>query len=123
MTGSQPRARGELINLVVAALGANQARGDNINRFQNGLTTAEVTKAVNAATRGPEVPRRVVLTILQRLRRDGRVRSERRGKHIRYLLTRNLERLQFELALLENEYGKVALEEFDRRVRTRRDVD
>lgn len=109
--------------MVVAALGTNQARGDNINRFQNGLTTAEVTKAVNAATRGPEVPRRVVLTILQRLRRDGRVRSERRGKHIRYLLTRNLERLQGELALLEIEYGKVATEEFSRRVRTRRNVD
>lgn len=70
---------------------------------------------VNVDRSGPPVSRKVVLTVLTRLERQGRVhRQVSRGTH-RYALSRDKARLQDALNRLEVEFGPVARAEFGRR--------
>ena len=74
------------MNLVIDALAQTRDGG--------WLTTGQVTKAVNAASPGPDVSHKVVLTILRRLRDDKRVKRAPRGRIPRYTLTRKPDRLR-----------------------------
>lgn len=118
-----PRSRGQLQDLVIAALGADSARADYLSRKPTGLTTLEVTRAVNTAAPGPDVSRKVVLTILKRLRRDGRVWRDQRGGKYLYKLTRDPERLSRAVHRIEVEYGAEARIKFGQRAKHPDDAD
>jgi len=115
----EPRTRGELQHLVIAALASYHARGDVYQGDPAPRTSAEITEMVNIERSGPPISRKVVLTVLRRLQAQDRVaRSEARDGY-RYALRRNRARLRSELRRLEVEYGPVARAEFERRAEKR----